>query len=208
MPEPATRDAELVVEFWYFLVWAAAGVAVLVFTLLAIAAIRGRLNDEELPPQRHGNLLLEGTYIGGAAILSAVIFGLGVWYLERIQDDPEPELTIAVVGYQWGWQFDYGSRVVATEPGRQPELVLPVDRAVRFELRSADVIHSFYVPAFAWKQDVVPGYENDLTVVPIATGFYPAHCAEFCGLDHANMNFDVRIVAGDEFDRWLSGSSP
>lgn len=206
MPDPVTRDGRYVADLWTFLLVAATAVAVVVLGLLAIAIIRGiRRGAEELPPQRHGNLALELTYTGGAAALAAVIFGLGLWFQARVDDDPPTDLEVAVQGYQWGWRFEYpGGRVVASEPGRDPVLVLPVDQTVTFHLRSDDVIHSFFVPAFAWKQDLVPGRPIDLTVTPDTEGRHVAHCAELCGVDHARMNFAVEIVSLEVFDRWLA----
>ncbi|MEZ5410114.1 MAG: cytochrome c oxidase subunit II [Acidimicrobiales bacterium] len=206
MLDPVTREGRYVADLWTFLLVAATGVAVVVLGLLAIATIRGtRRGAEDLPPQRHGNLALEFTFITGAAALSAVIFGLGLWYQARIDDDPPTDLEVAVQGYQWGWRFEYpGGRVVASEPGRDPVLVLPVDQTVTFHLRSDDVIHSFFVPAFAWKQDLIPGRPMDLTVTPDKEGRHVAHCAELCGIDHARMNFAVDIVSADAFDRWLA----
>lgn len=206
MPDPVTREGRYVAELWTFLAVAATVVAVVVLGLLAIAIVRGRSRGvEELPPQRHGSLALELGYTGGAAALSAVIFGLGLWYQDRIDDDPPTDLEVAVQGFQWGWRFEYpGGRVVASEPGRDPVLVLPVDETVTFRLRSDDVIHSFFVPAFAWKQDVIPGRTMDMTVTPDREGRHVAHCAELCGIDHARMNFAVEIVSAEAFDRWLA----
>lgn len=206
MLDPVTRDGRYTADLWTFLLVAASGVAVVVLGLLAIAILRGRRRGaEELPPQRHGNLALELTYTGGAAALSAVIFGLGLWYQARIDDDPPTDLEVGVQGYQWGWRFEYpGGRVVASEPGQDPVLVLPVGETVTFHLRSDDVIHSFFVPAFAWKQDLVPGRPIDLTVTPDEEGRHVAHCAELCGIDHARMNFAVDIVSVEAFDRWLA----
>jgi cytochrome c oxidase subunit 2 len=82
-------------------------------------------------------------------------------------------------------------------------LVLPVDRTITFRLASDDVIHSFWVPAFTRKLDVVPGQDNQLRVHPNVTGEYRGHCAEYCGLDHARMNFAVEVVSQDEFDAFL-----
>jgi len=211
MLDPVTRDGRYVADLWTFLAVAATAVAVVVLGLLAIAILRGRGRDAgELPPQRHGNLALELTYTGGAAALSAVIFGLGLWFQARIDDDPPTDLEVSVQGYQWGWRFEYpGGRVVASEPGNDPVLVLPVGETVTFHLRSDDVIHSFFVPAFAWKQDVVPGRPIDLTVTPVREGRHVAHCAELCGIDHARMNFAVDIVSPEAFDRWLAtGEGP
>jgi cytochrome c oxidase subunit 2 len=82
-------------------------------------------------------------------------------------------------------------------------MVLPVDRVVRFELTSDDVIHAFWVPAFLYKHDAIPGRTFEFDVTPTEMGTFQGHCAEFCGLNHAYMNFQVRVVSDEEFDAWV-----
>jgi cytochrome c oxidase subunit 2 len=117
----------------------------------------------------------------------------------------DPDVVVDVVGFQWQWQFDYVDEDVTVTgvPGRRPELVLPLDRTVRFRLSSPDVIHSFWVPEFFEKRDVIPGVDNEIELTPNREGRYTGRCAEFCGLDHWRMTFTVRVVPEAEFESWL-----
>ncbi|HEY3238269.1 MAG TPA: cytochrome c oxidase subunit II, partial [Acidimicrobiia bacterium] len=113
-------------------------------------------------------------------------------------------LAVDVTAFRWQWRFDYPAERVSVvgSPENSPDLVLPTDRPVRLRLRTADVIHSFFVPGFLGKMDVVPGLDNEFDLRPTHPGRYQGFCAEFCGLDHARMTFAVRIVSPDEFTRW------
>src|SRR5918997_1639468 len=92
---------------------------------------------------------------------------------------------------------------VPGEPGEPPEMVLPLGRPVQLELISTDVNHAFWVPDFLSKRDLIPGVENSITVTPTETGSYIGRCAEFCGLDHWQMYFSVRVVPEDEYEAWI-----
>ena len=115
---------------------------------------------------------------------------------------PTPgDIVVEVVGHQWWWEFRYpglGNLVTANE------LHLPANRTVSLELKSADVIHSFWVPAFAGKKDLIPGRTNHLWFTPEKTGTYSGQCAEFCGASHANMMFKVVVQEPAEFEAWVA----
>jgi cytochrome c oxidase subunit 2 len=125
-------------------------------------------------------------------------------------DDQDADLVVDVTAFQWQWEFRYpdtGVAVVGGPGDELPELVLPADRTVRFELQSLDVIHSFWITAFRFKHDIIPGSPSSFTVniEADAAGHYPnaGVCAEYCGLDHAYMNFEVRVLEPAEFDAWV-----
>jgi cytochrome c oxidase subunit 2 len=117
-----------------------------------------------------------------------------------------------VVGKQWSWDFNYLDEDVyetgvhaqdVGEPGsfdQLPTLYLPVDERVEFVLDARDVIHSFWVPAFLYKMDMIPGRTNTFQVVPTREGVYAGKCAEFCGEEHSSMLFNVAVVSREEFD--------
>jgi cytochrome c oxidase subunit 2 len=113
-----------------------------------------------------------------------------------------------VTAFQWQWQFRYpesGVVVTGTELER-PELALPAGASVRFDLTALDVIHSFWIPGFRYKRDMFPGEQSSFQVdVGSTTGSWPdtGVCAEFCGLDHATMRFDVSVLDPGEFAGWL-----
>jgi cytochrome c oxidase subunit II len=116
--------------------------------------------------------------------------------------------NITVVGQQWSWTFNYvkdtaldGQTTVfeSGTPENPPTLYLPVGESVHFQLRSPDVIHSFWVPAFTYKLDVIPGRNNDFTMTPIREGTFEGRCAELCGTYHSRMLFNVKVVSADEY---------
>jgi cytochrome c oxidase subunit 2 len=159
-----------------------------------------------VPAQREYNVPIEIVYTAIPIVIVAVIFGFNVFTENRVLRQEDPDLVVEVTGFQWQWQFDYVDEnvTITGETNRRPDLVLPVDQRVRFDLRSPDVIHSFWVPEFLQKLDVIPGVDNRMEVVPTREGSYVGRCAEFCGLDHWRMSFTVRIVSQPEFDDWLA----
>ena len=142
-------------------------------------------------------------------LIVIVLFAVTFTSVRAIEDvDGDADLTVEVIGFQWQWRFNYpesGVAVVGTELER-PELVLPAGATVQFDVTSIDVVHSFWIPGFRYKRDMFPGQVETFQVdITGDTGEYPNDgiCAEFCGLDHTTMRFDVRIVTPDEFAQWL-----
>nr|MDT0666417.1 cytochrome c oxidase subunit II [Micromonospora sp. DSM 115978] len=131
--------------------------------------------------------------------------------INKLSDDPD--VTVNVVGFRWNWQFRYvdtgvagGNEVpieVTGKTGEPPVLVLPVDRSIRFVETSPDVIHSFWVPDFLFKRDVVPGRVNQFELTVTETGTFIGRCAELCGTDHDRMTFYVQVLPQDEYDQFI-----
>lgn len=170
---------------------------VVVFMLYAIVVFRKRDGDESEGEHFEGNTRLEIGWTVGPMVF-VVLFGyLGIVTLNQISAPQENELTVKAVGFQWGWRFEYEGGVVA------PELTLPVDRPILMELESQDVLHSFWVPEFRVKQDLVPGQTTHIRFTPIETGEYSLGCAELCGLSHWKMVVPVHVVEADDFTAWL-----
>src|ERR687892_94477 len=119
---------------------------------------------------------------------------------------PEQGAEVDVIGFQWSWQFRYPDEdiTITGEPGEPPEMVIPVDRPTSLNLIAADVAHSFWVPDFLSKRDLIPGVDNEIDVTPTEEGTYVGRCAEYCGLDHWRMNYAVRVVSQDEYDDWIA----
>ncbi len=204
IPRAATASGDEVVGVWRVLMTMATAVAALVIVLLAVAVVSGARRSAASPSK--GSVPLELVYTAVPVALVAAIFGMSLWLGGQIGEATRGDaLVIDTEAFRWGWRFTYpnGVVVVGASPGDEPVVVLPVDRAVTFDLHSPDVIHSFFVPAFTTKLDVIPGHENRLTVRADQLGEYRGHCAEFCGLDHARMNFRVSIVDQAQFDAWL-----
>ncbi|HWC10014.1 MAG TPA: cytochrome c oxidase subunit II [Acidimicrobiales bacterium] len=209
MPEPASEQGGDVLDLWRVLFLTAVAIGLLVIGLIAWSVFRyrrGGRGDGE-PPQFRDNIRLEVFYTAVPLVIVAVLFGLTVGTQRRVTKVQErPDLRVEVQGFQWGWRFHYPEEAVTVvgDSNDPPTLVLPVGRTVGFELSSTDVIHSFYVPAFLDKRDVVPGEENRVDVATTRVGRFSGLCAEFCGLDHARMGFTVDVVPVAEFEAWLA----
>jgi cytochrome c oxidase subunit 2 len=191
------------------LFWTAAFIGALVVGLILWATFRyrARRGVEEVPTQTREHVPLEIFYTTVPLLIVVVLFGINVVTQERVTKLAErPDLRVQVTGFQWQWRFDYVNEDVSIVGDIEdpPTLVLPVNRTVRLELVSADVIHSFYVPAFLEKRDLIPGVENAIDVRPNKVGRFVGHCAEFCGLAHDQMGFDVETMSPAGFDAWLA----
>ncbi|KAA2211264.1 cytochrome c oxidase subunit II [Teichococcus oryzae] len=143
----------------------------------------------------------------GAAVAATVVIITGLTFASYLatrgiaEEHPEA-LTIRVRGYQWWWEVLYADSAPHRAFLTANELHLPVGRPVRLELATADVIHSFWVPNLAGKQDMIPGRENVLVFTPREPGTYRAQCAEFCGIQHAHMALRIVVEAPADFERW------
>lgn len=203
----ATRQGRDIFGLWQGSVIVAIFVGGLVWGLILFAILRYRRRNDELPTQTQYIVKLEIFYTVIPVIIVAVLFGFSY----RTQNEVDalsrnPDVTIDVRGFQWQWQFHYRDDDVTVTgvPGKDPTMVVPVDRTTRLVLTSHDVIHSFYVPGFLFKRDVIPGVTNKVDVTPHDRGTYQGRCAEFCGLDHARMTFDVRVVSAAQYDAWIA----
>jgi len=207
MPEPASADGERIRDLWQGFFLTALGVAAVVWGLLAYVLIRFRRRNDDVPRQNPYNVPLEVLYTGVPVLVVAALFGFSV----ATEDDvvattDEATVDVEVLGFQWQWRFTYpdeGVTLIGTPEDGPPELVLPVGETVRFDLVAEDVVHSFWVPRFLEKRDVIPGQDNEIEITPTRTGTYIGRCAEFCGLRHWDMTFTVRVVERDEYDAWL-----
>ena len=206
---PLTSEAARVRDVWTLFLLLAAAIGVLVIVLVVYCVVRFRKRDDRLPPQKHYNVPVEVVYTSVPLLIVIILFAVTavtVRTVDRVQAGA-PDVTVDVLAFQWQWQFTYpdlGVTVTGTRDA-QPQLVLPSDSRVRFRLTSADVIHAFWIPGFRYKRDAIPGQQEVFDVdILDRTGDFPntGVCAEFCGLDHAFMRFDVRIVTPDEFRTW------
>jgi cytochrome c oxidase subunit II len=210
-PEPVTEEAEQIYDLWLGSAAAATVVGIAVWGLIFFAAIRYRRKGEALPRQVRYNLPIEVLYTVVPFVIIAVLF----YYTTITQnfvneltpeDEGGAEVNIGVVGFQWNWTFNYVDEDVSVTgvPGQPPQLVLPTDTTVRFTETSPDVIHSFWVPAFLFKRDVIPGRANTFEVTITKEGEYIGRCAELCGEKHAAMNFSVLAVSPDEYEDYIA----
>jgi cytochrome c oxidase subunit II len=205
MPRPVTEQGNLIYSLWQGSWVAALAVGVTVWGLIIWACIfyRRRKGETGLPPQVRYNLPIEILYTIVPFLMVLVLF----YFTARDQAElyeltDDPDHTINVIGQRWSWTFNYTDEDVydVGTPADPPTLVLPEDERIRFDLESADVIHSFWVPAFLFKMDVIPGRLNQFEVTPDEQGTFVGKCAELCGVDHARMLFNVRVVTREEYD--------
>jgi cytochrome c oxidase subunit 2 len=216
-PNGITDQATEMRTLWTGSVIAALVVGFAVWGLILWAVVRHRKRSDELPKQTAYNLPLEIVYTILPFLIIAALFFFTVVVQDKVMKrSANPDETIAVRAFKWNWQFSYpdkkdqnGAPVTTVGTTSEiPILVLPTDRTIRFEVASADVIHSFWVPEFLFKLDVIPGNENGRNNVFQVTvhekGAYVGRCAELCGTYHAYMNFEVRSVSGDDYDAYLA----
>ena len=206
LPTAASRQAGPIDTMFnaHFLAISILFALIVVFILYSVVAFRRQPGDEEDGAHFHGNTALEiiWTII---PLVTVIAFGIWAAFVLRVVTAEGPdELAIEVTGRQWSWVFSYPDYA---DVGSTTELVLPVDRQVRLEMQSDDVIHSFWVPEFRVKQDLLPGQMTVLRITPNLLGDYKVRCAEMCGFDHANMIANIRVVSQDEFDQWVAEQS-
>lgn len=210
LPKPMTEQADVIYDTWLGSVAAALAVGFLVWGLIFFAVIRYRKNSDELPRQVRYNLPIEVLYTVVPFVIISVLFyytAVNENFINKTEKDPD--LIVDIVGFQWNWQFQYPkAKVQVTGSLTQPAvMVLPAEKRIRFVETSPDVIHSWFVPAFMFKRDVVPGRANsfEITIKREAAGHtYIGRCTEFCGEKHSRMNFFVKVVTQSEFDAYLA----
>ena len=208
-PQPVTEQGRAAKGLYDTFTVIAAVIFAIVAALIAYSIVRFRKgrDDDALPTQFHTNTKLEILWF---AIPQLIVIGLFVGSVMVLDDTDrvtsETDVTISVTSFQWGWRFDYEGTGVSIRslPDSPATIVVPVGQTIAFDLESADVIHSFYVPEFFVKRDVVPGQTNRLEVVVEEPGTSLGRCAEFCGLLHDRMDFTIDARSLDGYERWLS----
>ena len=215
MPAPASKQGGDVLDLWRILLAAGIALGVVVIGLILWAVLRYRRPRDaapgDLPKQTAANVPLEVLYTVVPLVIVAVLFAITMRTQDRVTRlSAVPDLDVEVTGFQWGWRFHYPAESVTVlgDANRPPRLVLPVGANVRLQLVAADVVHSFFVPAFLVKRDLIPGVDNRIEIRPTETGAYRAYCAEFCGLDHWRMTFDVEVVTPEAFQAFLAEQQP
>jgi cytochrome c oxidase subunit 2 len=215
LPVPASDRTDPVWDLWLGSWIAVLVVFVLVFGLMVYAMIRFRKRDDSPPSQIRYHLPLEVLYTIAPCIIVAVFFFHTVTAQNAIlKEVKNPDHEITVVGSKWQWAFDYldepavdgGDVFDFGTPADPANLYLPVNESVRFVLKSPDVIHSFWIPEFYFKLDVVPGKKpfNQFDVTPTREGTFTGRCAELCGVYHSRMIFKVHVVSRAEYDKHLN----
>jgi cytochrome c oxidase subunit 2 len=215
-PNPVTQQGKITLTLWQGSWIAGLCVGAVVWGMILWAVIFHRKRGDRLPPQVRYNMPIEILYTIIPFVLIAVLF----YYTARDENTidelkPNPALTVNVVGFQWSWQFNYPQYGVTMDgemwnpdaPADQqnlPLLEIPEGENIQFNLTSPDVIHSFWVPQFLFKRDVIPGHPNHFQITPTQTGTFTGHCSELCGIYHSRMLFTVKIVTPAQFQQFIA----
>lgn len=215
-PTGVTKQAERMRVLWTWSSVAALVVGVIVWGLIFWVCVRYRKRNDELPRQIKENLIIESVYTVVPFFIIA-----GLFYYTAVTENyvdkktSNPDVTVTVTGFKWNWQFGYNGVHYAAGLGTPnedvttvgtsreiPILVIPRGKTIRFVEHSDDVIHSFWVPEFLFKRDVIPqppGRDNQFEITATVNGHYVGRCAELCGTYHSQMNFEVRVVDPPKF---------
>lgn len=174
---------------------------IVVFILYSVVVFRRRKGELGDGQYIKGNLRLEIIWTVVPLFIVLYLAVVGANTLADVERRDPQAIEINVYAAQWSWRFEYANGANSNI------LVLPINKQLVFRLHSEDVIHSFWVPEFRVKQDILPGgeeYVRELRITPTELGDYKIRCAELCGLLHYSMLADVKVVSTGEFDAWLS----
>jgi cytochrome c oxidase subunit 2 len=224
-PKSITPQGERMRNMWIGSCIAGCVVGGFVVLLIAYAIIAYRKHGDELPAQVRYNLPIELLYTAVPMVIIGALFfytARDEIYVMKTTKAPASHgvTVIDVEGFQWGWTFRYlddsakvgvpeGQAVYVTGSSNttEPTLVVPSGTKIQFQEHSDDVIHSFWVPALLFKEDVIPGRDNNWEISKITReGTFRGHCAELCGYDHARMNFEMKVVSPAEYQQFLQQS--
>lgn len=167
----------------------------LVYSLVVFRRKKGDNTDAE---HIEGNTTLEIAWTIVPLIVVVMFAYFGAYSLGETRRVDPSAMVVKVTGYQWGWQFEYPEYGFSS-----PTLYLPIDKQVVFQMQALDVIHSFWVPEFRVKQDLVPGRTTEIRVTPTLLGDYKVRCAEICGSSHAYMESPIVVVEQAAFAQWV-----
>jgi cytochrome c oxidase subunit 2 len=214
LPEEASRQSGRI----HFVFWFVTVICIVIFALVtaviaySVVRFRASPDDDSDGPPVHGHTGLEIVWTVIPTLLVTAISILSAVVLAKNGDAGPNPLRVDVTAQQFAWSFSYPS-IGNVQTGI---LRLPIDRPVELRMRSKDVIHSFWVPEFSQKQDVVPGIETSVVITPDKLGTFPVICTELCGLGHALMRTSSIVMTQQAFDAWAGaqkkalggGSSP
>jgi cytochrome c oxidase subunit II len=202
--EPRGPGAHTIATLWWFLFAVSVAVIAFVGTLIMVAVFRRRRSGPPSAEPRWSHGLIFG---GGVVFPIIVLSVLWVWTLRDMSALSQPStastLTIDVVGHQWWWEVRYPQQGIVTAN----DIHVPVGQTVKVRLTTDDVLHSFWVPQLTGKTDMIAGRTNTMTIEADRPGIYRGQCAEFCGLQHAQMIFYVVAQTGADFQAWVGSET-
>jgi cytochrome c oxidase subunit 2 len=224
---PGSKLAEDIDTLHQIVMWLIIAIFVAVFGAMFYACYAHRKSKGHKAEQFHENTTVELVWTVVPAIILVAIAWPATKVLIAQKDTSAPDITLKATGYQWKWGYDYikgegeGISFLSTLAtpraqieGREPkgehyllevdnELVVPVGKKIRVITTAADVVHSWWVPAFGAKQDAIPGFLRDLWFRPEKTGTFRSQCVELCGKEHGFMPIVVRVVSADDYTKWV-----
>ncbi|NHZ72745.1 MAG: cytochrome c oxidase subunit II [Aquificales bacterium] len=172
---------------------------IMVFMLYSVVIFRRKEGDNEPGSNVHGHTGLEIAWTVIPVIVVAIFGYWAITVLNALTAEKPNEMTIKVIGQQWSWQFEYPEQEGITSAA----LVMPVGQDILLDMEARDVLHSFWIPEFRVKQDLIPDTPTYLRITPTQEGDYKLRCAEICGFDHSKMIADVQVLSRAEFDAWV-----
>jgi cytochrome c oxidase subunit 2 len=206
---PEGDTARAIVQLFWFFVAVCSAVWLIVMVLLGMAVARRRVAlsspilEPDVAQERRITWIISGGVAATVTILT--IFTIASFLTNKSFAEPRPHgLTIKVTGHQWWWQVNYESHDASQTFETANEIHIPVGQPVKLDFESPDVIHSFWVPNLAGKQDLIPGRYTTLTIEADKPGIYRGQCAEYCGIQHAHMAMYVVAQNAGEFAQWRS----
>jgi cytochrome c oxidase subunit II len=199
-PETASKEASQIDYLYYFITAVSVVMTVVIFAGVIFFAWKYRRQANVQPTQIEGSTGLELTWSIVPFLIMLIMFGWGAKLFFAAQTPPKDAMEVFVTGKQWMWKVQY------PDGGREiNELHVPVGQPVKLTMASEDVIHSFSIPAFRVRHDVVPGHYDNLWFTPTKPGRYHLFCTEYCGNQHAGMIGWVTVMEKREYANWASG---
>lgn len=196
MPSVSSTLAPQVDAAFWFIVGISVFLLALITFFMVFFVIRYSRRRNPVPTDIEGNIWLEIAWTVVPVVIVLAMFQFGYTGYAAMRNVPKGAMEVKVSAMMWRWSFTYANGV------QSDELRVPLDKPVKVLLTSLDVLHSFYVPAFRVKRDVVPGQEHYLWFQPTTLGEFDVLCAEYCGTDHSQMLSKVVVLPPEEFDAW------
>jgi cytochrome c oxidase subunit 2 len=202
IPIQGTEIAAQWDAFYWFCLIVCAVFFFLVVGAMIVFAMKYRHQPGKRPTYIEGNHLIEFIWTVIPTIVVLVIFAWGWTVYRGMVSAPAGAYEVRVIGKQWAWDFQYEDGRVTSN-----QLFVPVNKPIKLRMSSTDVLHSFFVPNFRIKQDVVPGMYTNVWFEATVTGKHRIYCTEFCGLDHSGMIGEVVVLKEDDWKKWARGKS-
>ncbi len=198
MEGSATSTAVVDGSLYYILAFSGLLFFVIIFAMLYFL-VRYRASRNPVPQELKGNAWVEVVWIVVPTLIALSMFAYGLTGFRFLRTAPADSLVVKVHASQWSWLFEYGNGKKSTD------LIVPLGKNIRCDLYSADVIHSFYAPAFRIQEDILPGLKTFVWFNANTPGSSYLFCAQYCGLRHSNMIAKIIAVPADQFTDWMNG---